>query len=366
MTAQGTAGLATHLGIDEEDLPSLPNEVVLRAMQEDLNWSIAQQAQVLVALKKAHGRATGVDKLASVLEEQRQEKIHPWKADQEEAAAQHRAFAEAYKDPGCWDELRKEFEAQAKAGMLSTLECLVGQYALYSDTRFGPFTLMAMILRLPAAQRVKIHNWGIANAMNEGRILAVGKAVSELTVPLFPEVGGLSTLNTKLLSKGTAAGGDEPAEHVRLFRNSRSGDIFSSPSGVHGGGYAPIGQLSDGAWYTDTSALEKQNAELRRQIAGLEKKVARVSEGRPDNRHAQPDGRQPQQGRGFSGRNQGRGRSGARGGSDQTSEDTEPSGGAPPHKPSQNGAVKQPTLEPDAEVRAALALLKKRGFQTVQ
>ena len=237
------------------------------------------------------------------------------------------------------EEQRDTFLDLAKNGLLSAEDALLGTY-LFWGTADDQHVLRGLLLQHRGLTRLRAHNFFVAQHREEAFLAAHGEQLMGMQYPLFPAVKGFAALNARVLheaSQGT--GGDEAQRHHRMAK------IFATSDGA-GGGYAPIGQLSDGAWYTDVTTLEKANGDLRRQIKGLELKVQRLQEGsKPGDSVSQYRGGRG--GRGY------RGGRGARGGD-------------------QGGASSSPTVEPTAgtengtESKGALHTLSKQGFRVVQ
>jgi len=174
-------------------------------------------------------------------------------------------FRDEFRAQGAVDTIKKEFEAAAKVGNLTPLESIIGRYVMY-EGEYGGYLLMCLILRTPPETRLLLHNWSIAGAMSDGKKEAFGAAIASLEVPLFPDVEPFVALNQRILTQGSSVSGGGTDT---LFASRE--DIFGkTKTSVSGGGYAPLGQLPDGSWAADTSAVE---AGLRRQIAALERRV---------------------------------------------------------------------------------------------
>jgi len=239
------------------------------------------------------------------------------------------------------EEQRDTFLDLAKNGMLSAEDALLGTY-IFWGTPDDLHVLRGLLLQNRGAARLRAHNFFVAQHREESFLATHGEQLMKLRYPLFPAAKGFAALNERVLHEASreGTGGSDGKRHEHMAK------IFATPDGV-GGGYAPIGQLSDGAWYTDVSALEKANGELRRQVKGLENKVQRLQ----DELRTGDSGPQHRGGRGGRGYRGGRG---ARGG-DQVGDNS--------------GLGKEPTpatASEGTEVKDALHTLTKRGFRAVQ
>jgi hypothetical protein len=204
--------------------------------------------------------------IAAVQEKAEERKIYPWKVDEERAlrltsrfGAEHAAATAARKSP--FESLRATFSANARAGLLGAEHALVLSYLLYSDsTEYGAFMLANLLLNVPADARLSTHNWSLAQYMDSAQRHSLGARIALLDRPLYPpQAAGADTLNAKLLAINSGAGSDPLTADDSLLPR------------VVGAGFAAVGQLPDGTWAADTTPLE---AELRRQVEGMERKLA--------------------------------------------------------------------------------------------
>lgn len=125
-------------------------------------------------------------------------------------------------DCEAWEKrVRDTYIAKAKAGGLSPLLVLFGQYMMFaSDLNAGRRRLLEILFLQAADQRMKIHNWLILGAAPKGTNIAFGRKVEGLSFPLFPfGQPDLEQLNSVIL--------DEPNNHNIQGGNGPSNAITS-------------------------------------------------------------------------------------------------------------------------------------------
>jgi hypothetical protein len=134
--------------------------------------------------------------------------------------------------------------------------------------------LMYLILRLPVAERVQIHNWNIASNLPEGTLLAYGNAIEHLAAPMFPDVPALQELNARLFAshEAGAVGG---APERKLYRSSTHAGLFADPEG---GGSLPVAQGPDGSLSVDVTAIEQAFQGLHDQSNWLYQQLTALQE----------------------------------------------------------------------------------------
>lgn len=232
----------------------------ISAATAELKMLAPDTAAIDIALATASTPPAGSDvgALASAVEMQRLSRIFRWMPAEEAAVRQLRRFASDFAEgeKPAFDALRAEYAARAKAGSLGALETLVGQYLLYApDHAYSAFFLMSLLLRVPATQRVALHNWAVAQEMPRATKEAYGDAIAALATPLFPHCSALEACNTKLLESTPPSGG--------------------APDGA---GWLAVSQAASGAYGVDTAPLDSAIATelegLRRQVRELSERVA--------------------------------------------------------------------------------------------
>ena len=258
-----------------------------------LKLSASDKAEIEIAIAKFSSHRDGTSALANAVELQRLQRIWPWKTDEERALRQLTRFQEDYAagDVDAMKALRAEFISRAKSGLLGNLETLVGQYCLFSsDSKYGAYLLMCLLLRLPPDSRINTHNWAIAQELPRATREAYGSRIAALTLPMFPHDPALEAVNTKILQGSSKTAG----QNLDL---------------VDGAGWLPVLQHQEsGAYGVETlpldTAIKAEFDNLRGQIQRLQQQQGQPNQfqngdnnGRRGrgNRHQQPQQPQYQQ-----------------------------------------------------------------------
>jgi hypothetical protein len=164
-------------------------------------------------------------------------KIYAWRAEYELAQKFLGRFQEDFSRADAWADLQRRFVARAKAGSLTPIEVLAGQYVFFAqDRQQGVFMLMDLILSVPVEQRIKVHNWHLADLLPQGERESFGSTIAKLSLPLFPpRCHDFAELNARLLDSkrdAISGGGRAPDDAERLFAQ-RTDPIW-------GGSWLPI------------------------------------------------------------------------------------------------------------------------------
>jgi len=209
-------------------------------------------------------------------------------------------------------EHQRSYEDKAKAGMLSPMEALYGQYLVYpypGTQHVQTAVLYRLMFTLPADQATATHNWHMLRMMPAHTQHAWGPVVEKLRFPLFPP-DRLQGLNEQIIDecrKGLLHGagplsGIVPVSHV--FRreeneaNLRGGSYYEPVYDASGTQTAAV--LMDG---TDQRFIELQN-----QMNAIQRELGRMAPlSCVVGRGAQPQRRQTARGRGYGYRAQWRG-----------------------------------------------------------
>ena len=199
--------------------------------------------RVIVETYVARVRAEKLS-VGEVADRQEQLKLYPWLEAESRAIRLMDRFTtdfSASADP--FAALRASFEANAKAGLISTDTSLVLSYVLYTrDPNLGRFLLASLLLNVPQDQRLATHNWALAQEMESSRKYALGENIARLTAPLWPpQCTGADTLNAQLL---------------RACDGSGEAPVFSPGGLVAGAGWLPVQQQGDGAYGVETAPLD--------------------------------------------------------------------------------------------------------------
>lgn len=273
--------VSTALGVPQEELFCLPEQLVTKAM-ETLGMSLLQQARILLERGKrdptgvARNQSQGSDArtgevavgdLRVMFEAQEQRRLFPWKASAEMMEAERKAILA---QPA--EELYSTYIDSAKAGLLSPEDAMLLGYLLDKDAS-SRHLLAGWILRRSPKDRVICHNHAIAAKCEEAFRHIHGVTLMTMPWPLFPQGREFSALNQKILTESGSISGGSAHETVRIP------SVFRKQS-VSGSGFLPCGQI-DGAWYADSTRIENEiqqqssrvESALRRQIAALERRV---------------------------------------------------------------------------------------------
>ena len=168
--------------------------------------------------------------VGEVADRQEQLKLYPWLEAESRATRLVDRFVtdfSASADP--FAALRASFEANAKAGLISTDTSLVLSYVLYTrDPNLGRYLLASLLLNVPQEQRLATHNWALAQEMESSRKFALGENIARLTAPLWPP---------------QCAGADQAP-------------VFSPGGLVSGAGWLPVLQQGDGAYGVETAPID--------------------------------------------------------------------------------------------------------------
>ena len=301
------APLLSELGCDLRSVFRLPAGFVEEVLAElpGTNAERTKRHLALDALRPPPPKKMDDDAAAALKEYFSQKEARtnePWRAAARRADLQIGLLTRAFAEPNAFEDLRAEFLNQSKAQLLTELETMILQYLLCAASPdYGRFFLAALLLNVPPASRLQVHNWGVASDMAPGRRDAHGEAIASLTSPLFPDGFGFATLNARLLAEAVSFDG---AGRSRVFADRPSG-LWGSP--LAGGGPLPI-YGADGLQTAalDASAVEQQLAAMRSDVSFLRRRLG---------------GR----GRGGRGRGRGRGsyRGGGRGAADESAADDE-------------------------------------------
>lgn len=95
-----------------------------------------------------------------------------------------------------------------------------------------------------------MHNWNIANGWTEGEVLAHGRAVAQLSSPLFPAYPALEAVNARLLAAAVELTGSGSREEMeRPYRADRDS--------IWGSGVMAVQQQPDGSYGVDVTPIEE-------------------------------------------------------------------------------------------------------------
>jgi hypothetical protein len=318
------AFLCAELRVSEAQLLQLPLDFLNEKIKKS-NQTGAEQAAAFIALAAAAPKSKSI---AEYYAEKDERTTYPWKIAENRASIQLGHLAAQFAEPNPFEPLKKIFLAQAKAQQLAPIENVVLQYLLFSkNPDLARFTLANLLLTIPPAARLSVHNWAVAAGMSRARREAYGHAIENCAWPLFPDEEDLMTLNSRLL----VAVAVPALEGVAATATDNGVYAKKSAEQFWGGGSLPI-LTSENGTFLETGPLEAALAHLGGQISTLQTQFA--NRGRTTSGYGQPQGYHQRRGRGEGGRGRGRGfRSRGRGyygagGDDGTAEDESPKNGA--------------------------------------
>lgn len=245
--------IAAHLGVRRVELRHLPPNLLNDAFAEmALDTRTRATAHVALATGAAGSDEEG---LRDFFARQDAERHFPWKAAAHRADLQHAACRNAFLEENAFETLRGTFLSKARSRLLAPFDAAVCTHLLCppgGDSDWGRFFLASMLLTAPAAERLALHNWTLAREMPAARREAYGTQIAALQNPLFPDAGGFSALNDRLLAGVPLEGGGVD-------------DIFA----VGGGFLRIVGPNGPTGEAVETTDLERALAGIQRGIATL-------------------------------------------------------------------------------------------------
>lgn len=260
----------------------------------------------------------------------------PWRRAQDVALSLAQKirddFSKALKDgDDAFKPIVASFVAQAKTGLLTPLEIVIGTHLLFSPTpELGRYALCTLLFVTPPESRLAVHNWGFVAADLAPPVLqARGAQIERLASPLFPGHPAFEACNMRLYGASGVQGGSSRSVLSELFAD-RDSIPLKTRTKVAGAGILPVLQAPDGTYGVDMSpveiaftALQRENANLKKQISGLDRRNAPANNGNSGNT-SNPTGYQRGRGnyqRGRSGRGRARGGAGDDVGEDASTEE---------------------------------------------
>ena len=300
--------------------------------------SKADNAAATAATTAATPPTTAEGTLAEFFREKEERAVYPWKVAAARARIHEAHVTTAFGEKGAFETLKRTFCSQAKAGALSAVEALVlHQLLFFGDTEFGRFSLASLLLNTPAAQRIELHNWGVARLMAPSRRETFGDRIASLPCPLFPELDELMAINARLLNDAPpivhGGGRSQPTAASRAFTTRVADPLW-------GGGWQPPVSEGPNGPYVDVGVVEAAVADIYSRTAALQEQIVRLNaaprpQRQPQQQQQQYNGQaqygQPRgRGRGGRGRGRSRGRGHWQGGGDDTFPEDAPKNGDEP------------------------------------
>jgi len=272
--------LAAGLQQAQVDLSYLPDEDLSRGMIA-LSFTPAERAACYVAIGKMRSQRTAHGGAEAYLAKAEERTREPWRAIRD---AEHIRREKLAADVGTHtDNQRRLFVELAKAGLLTEQEALSLTYTVFGGSTADLVFFGSLLTELAGLDRIRAHNWRVGEALGEVWLQANGARLARLSLPLFPPTEPFAALNTRLLLSldevnGGGAGGPIPAP------------LFAPPAAratpASGGGMLPVVQDHHGNWGVEVQVIEdacnqlkRENASLKRQVGGLERKLERVQSG---------------------------------------------------------------------------------------
>ena len=259
------APLAARLSIDVSALPLLP-PTFLEETVSDLRAGPAETARIYIAVARLRSAPPAEDStLRNYFSQREAREAEPWRRAARAAEVQIEGFARAFAEQGCWDTLRAEFLEGAKGGVFSEIEALFLGYLLCAPAGGedrARFDIASLLVRVPPAGRVAVHNWRVASGMPAARREGHGAAIAAMPWPLFPDRGGFEALNGRLFAQLPLSGGAPRPERPRTDVFARGRPVLKGAGWLHG--FGPDGSQT---LALETSPLEARLAQLSSEVA---------------------------------------------------------------------------------------------------
>jgi len=258
---EATTRLAAVLSVDEADLHLVPEHLLAQTMDE-MHMPKAERAQAHVTLAKRRAVVeprSATKELVRHLEEQEKRAQEPWRVK-----ASHLDSRRARYKAEDRSELQRVFADLAKNNMLSVAEAMIGTYTLFGsedDLRF----FSALLCREQACDRVRAHNFFVAEQLGPDFLAQYGPQLLELEFPLFPSDDRFSAVNQRLLREvREVSGGATPHKTPSVYR----GDGI-----LVGGSVLPVIQSEAGP-VVDVSVVEAAFDNVFQQLRQLQEQMA--------------------------------------------------------------------------------------------
>jgi hypothetical protein len=252
--------------------------------------------------------------LVKLFTQQEQERRDPWRVN-----LKHYAAALARFEGHTVKHRQEEMLARAKNALITREDVMLLTFSLFGT---GPTrdVYASIVLSVADLQdRVRHHNWYVAQSLGEQWVSQHGAAVDKLTEPLFPPVPAFAALNAKLLTEAgqsTVSGG--AARYLEPSAAPKPGKKPAASGGAYPLQVVPDGQ---GGHVVDLQVVSDAYSRLQAQVAELTKSNAEMRAqlaARPAFGEKPASSDRGGRGRG-GGRGAGRGR-GASGGAEETSQ----------------------------------------------
>lgn len=170
--------------------------------------------------------------------------------------------------------IREAFIEQCKNGMLSPDDMLTLSYLICGGVEDRLLYAGAM-LRFDRKERIKTHNFHVANEIGEAFLATHGKTISRMPWPLFPQSKSLAATNLRLLQEASALTGG-------ALEQAPVPSVFRQPPPTGGEYWAPVVSVGENAAVDLTNvedavkAMQAEIARLQQQIRNLPRTRAHV------------------------------------------------------------------------------------------
>ena len=295
--------LARAVGVTVTDLPQVSQAIIDEGVTT-LALPLREKGRLSVALAKK----SPVTSIGEHIEEESLAKAFPHRAQQKQARLLYQHACADLKGADADAQLRKEYIRKAKGETVDPVLTVMSNFLLFApDLELGRRSLLALMLRVPTAQRLAVYNWHVAEAMPAAVVTSNGSAIANLQGPMFPHTEALEQLNERMWTGEIKGGGPR----VSLWGGEPN---------------IPLQQAQDGTFFIDGANIANAIKDTQEQINRLQQAQAQLQAQAQAQAHAhqptakqrqqwgqQPQqqwGQQPWRGRGRGGRGRGQGRGG--------------------------------------------------------
>lgn len=264
-----------HKKMTEECIVTVGDAVTLRrsTVWPALQLPLGLKAKYESWIDSTFPRPPVVDGLCAIAERNEKRKIFSYLVDRERAETER-----GDSQKSSWEEVTHTFASQAKNQMLTTSEVLAGQYIIFGDASTHKI-YVTLITTKKGQDRIRAHNWFVAEKKGEAFIRQHGAVIQDLEYPLFPALDltvpqdirrTFDDINERIFSEHRRAEGAGNTSRLRSFY---------APDEVTGGEpYLPVHKLPDGSLGADGAAvleavnqLRLTDEQLKQQIGNLQR-----------------------------------------------------------------------------------------------
>ncbi len=261
--------------------PGNPDSVTLIASLQARCLEMYSTAPVTQPSTSVTAAAEATRMMADHLQQQEIFRREPWRATLKTARAQYEAMEAATNQ-----HVLDTFRDQAKNQMLCPDEVMAMTYLMYGNGCAAK-VYAQMVMQYQGLERVRRHNWFVADHLDEQWMTANGDRIDGLQWPLFPPVPEFSALNTMILrnTEGVTGGAAGGTAMPRCFRAGPVGGAVHVPIDVdgHGNYAANVTEIAEAF-----NRLKREVADSKREIADLRRQLGANNNNRAKNR-AGPD-----------------------------------------------------------------------------